>query len=111
MPMSLSPNTTRRYSPSAIVSAVPTVGPSSEYIPPRTTANTMRREAEIVADDLESRAGIGDDQRNDDRERGGDHAAEPGREAVGVPEEGHRVSPEAEEGSVAQRDEAEAAHE
>src|SRR2546422_3673024 len=49
MPISLSPKTTRRYSPSAIVSAVPTVGPRSEYIPPRTTANTMRRETPMPA--------------------------------------------------------------
>src|SRR2546425_8332540 len=33
------------------------------------------------------------------------------REAVRVPEEGHCVGPEAEEGPVAQRDQAEAAHE
>src|SRR5213592_2163152 len=49
MPISLSPKITRRYSPSAIVSAVPTVGPRSEYIPPRTTANTMRSETPMPA--------------------------------------------------------------
>ena len=44
MPMKCTPNFTRRYSESEIVNAVPTVGPSREYIPPSTTANTMRRD-------------------------------------------------------------------
>src|SRR2546428_383231 len=43
------PNTTRSTSASAMVSAVPTVGPSSEYIPPSTTANTMRSETPMPA--------------------------------------------------------------
>src|SRR5438093_12029887 len=49
MPMNLSPKTTRRYSPSAIVSAVPSVGPMSEYMPTMTTANTMRSETPMPA--------------------------------------------------------------
>ena len=32
-----------------MVSAVPTVGPTSAYMPPRTTANTMRRDTPIPA--------------------------------------------------------------
>ena len=39
----------RRYSDSAIVSAVPTVGPRSEYMPPSTTAKTIRSETPIPA--------------------------------------------------------------
>ena len=49
MPMNFSPKTTRRYSASAIVSAVPTVGPSREYMPPSTTAKTMRSETPMPA--------------------------------------------------------------
>ena len=33
----------------AMAGAVPTVGPSREYIPPSTTAKTMRRETPIPA--------------------------------------------------------------
>ena len=32
-----------------MVSAVPTVGPSSEYMPPRTTANTIRSDTPMPA--------------------------------------------------------------
>ena len=41
MPRNLSPKAMRRPSARAVVSAVPTSGPISEYMPPSTTANTI----------------------------------------------------------------------
>src|SRR5207302_1005888 len=64
-----------------------------------------------VADHAESEARIADRDRQQDRERDRPEAADPGREAPEVPEERGRVGADAEEGAVAEGDEAEATHE
>src|SRR5262249_19507836 len=52
----------------------------------------------------------GDDQGEPGGRRDGDETAEPRGQAVRVPEEGGRVGPHAEEGAVAEGDDAEATH-
>jgi hypothetical protein len=63
-----------------------------------------------VADHLEARAGIGDHEGQDDGDQDGEDDAEPGSHPEEVPEQHGGVGAHAEEGAVAERDEAEAAH-
>src|SRR5207247_1261487 len=73
-------------------------------------APRQRHQGEVVADDPEARARIGHDQGEDHRRRHRHERAEPGRQAIEIPEQRRRVGADAEEGAMAERDEAEAAH-
>ena len=66
---------------------------------------------EVVADHLEARAGVGDDEGEHRGEPHCHHRPDPRREAVEVPQQRRGVGAEAEEGPVAERDEPEPAHE
>src|SRR6266446_466425 len=67
-------------------------------------------EAEVVADDREARAWVGDHDGEDGGEGHRDEGAEPRRQPEEVPEQRRRVGAEPEEGAVTEGDEAEAAH-
>src|SRR5215470_9909888 len=66
---------------------------------------------EVVADDAEAETGDAEHDRDHDRRGHGEHRADPGRERVEVPQQRRRVRAHPEEGAVAERYEAEAAHE
>src|SRR5262249_21260795 len=77
---------------------------------PDDLAHRQRHEAEIMTDDPEARARIRHDQGEGRRRRHRHERAEPGRQAIEVPEQRRRVGADAEKRAVAERDEAEAAH-
>src|SRR4029453_6477555 len=73
-------------------------------------SHRQRDETEVVADDLEARAGIGHHEGEEHRDQDGDRRARPRRQPEEVPQEHGGVGAHAEEGAVTEGDEAEASH-
>src|SRR3990167_8709932 len=73
-------------------------------------AQRQRHEGEVMAHDAEAEAGVAQDQREEDGRPHGQRRGEPGGDAPEVPEERRRVRPHAQKGAVAERDQAEPAH-